>query len=126
MTSKDARKWGVPLSAEALGEVELCAGELITNAIEHAGERCTVTVRWACGLLRIEVADRCPSLRLRETDPDATGGRGLLLVEALAFGWGWERSGPGKIVWLTYAPDLQLPVHGWGSAPDLHRIGRVA
>ncbi|MFB6893489.1 ATP-binding protein [Kitasatospora sp. NPDC056327] len=98
------RAWGVPLSAEAAGEVELCAGELIANAVEHTRERCTVTVRWDGGLLRVEVADTRPSLPRAQRDPEATGGRGLLLVEALAQTWGWEGTRTGKVVWFTY-PD---------------------
>ncbi|MFF2661548.1 ATP-binding protein [Kitasatospora sp. NPDC058032] len=106
---ESARKRGVPLSTEALGEVELCAGELIANAVEHTRERCTVTVRWANGLLRVEVADVRPALVRGGAEPEAIGGRGLLLVEALAEGWGWNCSGTGKVVWFTYAPDLPAP-----------------
>ncbi|MET9398740.1 ATP-binding protein [Kitasatospora sp. NPDC002965] len=112
-----ARAWDLPLSDDALADVELCAGELIANAVEHAGGRCTLTVRWSSALLRIEVADTCPTLRrpapAPEPDQDATDGRGLLLVEALAAAWGWEPAGTGKVVWFTYAPDLPLP----GPAP---------
>ncbi|MFJ3217418.1 hypothetical protein ACIPLC_16035 [Kitasatospora sp. NPDC086801] len=28
-------EWGVPLSVDALGEVELCASEVIANALVH-------------------------------------------------------------------------------------------
>ncbi|MFE6870665.1 ATP-binding protein [Kitasatospora sp. NPDC057692] len=104
-----ARSWGLPLSADALGEVELCTGELLANAAEHTRAPCTVTVRWADELLRIEITDASPSLPRGEPDPEAVDGRGLLLVEALAQGWGWERSGAGKVVWFTYPPDLPVP-----------------
>ncbi|MFD0275647.1 ATP-binding protein [Kitasatospora sp. NPDC127111] len=38
-----ATRWGVPLSRAALGDVKLCASEIITNALTHAGGECWVT-----------------------------------------------------------------------------------
>lgn len=101
---KIARSWNVPMSDDALRDVELCAAEVIANATEHTGARCTVTVRWTGERLRVEVADS--SLRL--PDPEAardviTGGRGLLLVEGLAHSWGWVPASSGKVVWFECA-----------------------
>ncbi|MFE2720940.1 ATP-binding protein [Kitasatospora sp. NPDC059327] len=122
------REWGVPLSEEALGEVELCAGEVIANAVEHTGGRCSVGVRWCGGSVRVEVADTGGSLTRAEPDEEATGGRGLLLVEALASTWGWHRRGAGKVVWFEYptagpADGSPSPAPWWGTA---NRHGRVA
>ncbi|QXE36451.1 ATP-binding protein [Streptomyces sp. GMY02] len=85
----------------------LVLAELLTNAGRHAHvslgqaiETCYVPM--TCGL-RIEVHD--PSAvqpELRSADVDACGGRGLVLVAALADAWGvGERDGgrPGKVVW---------------------------
>ncbi|MFJ6136602.1 ATP-binding protein [Kitasatospora sp. NPDC092286] len=121
-----ARVWGVPFSDEALREVELCADEVIANAVEHTGERCTVTLRWSDGRLRVEVADLCSELRDRQDETDPTGGRGLLLVAGLAHGWGWHPSGAGKVVWFEYAADALLPTHGWGAGHDLRPQGQMA
>jgi anti-sigma regulatory factor (Ser/Thr protein kinase) len=55
--------------------VTLVANELLANAIVHA----------------------------RSAVPDETGGRGLMLVEALADQWGCEPSSSGKVVWVTFA-----------------------
>ncbi|WP_329577893.1 ATP-binding protein [Kitasatospora sp. NBC_01250] len=106
-----ARFWKVPLSEDALRDVELCAGELLANAVEHTKARCLVTVRWTGLRLRVEVADS--SLHL--PDPSATqdmvtGGRGLLLVAGLAHSWGWAPAGAGKVVWFECAADQ--PVTG--------------
>ncbi|MBB4922080.1 anti-sigma regulatory factor (Ser/Thr protein kinase) [Kitasatospora kifunensis] len=101
-----ARLWKVPLSDEALRDVELCAGELLANAVEHTKARCMVTVRWTGLRLRVEVADT--SLRLPDPDmaPDViTGGRGLCLVAGLAHSWGWSPAGAGKVVWFEVAAD---------------------
>ena len=50
--------------------------------------------------VRLEVddaSDRAPVPRW--VDGDATGGRGLALVDGLADRWGWSREGTGKRIW---------------------------
>lgn len=49
------------------------------------------------------------------------GGRGLLLVEALAGTWGWYPEGPGKVVWFEFPEqhEAPCPTHGWGTALGL-------
>jgi hypothetical protein len=94
------------MSDEALRDVELCADELLTNAIEHTKAQCRVTVRWTGVRLRIEVADTSLHLPDPETARDTvTGGRGLLLVEGLAHSWGWYPAAVGKVVWFEAAAD---------------------
>ncbi|MFJ2580635.1 ATP-binding protein [Kitasatospora aureofaciens] len=100
-----ARSWSVPLSEESLRDVELCAAELITNAVAHTGKPSRVTVQWTGMRLRVEVADSSPRLPDRITDEMSTGGRGLLLVEALSHSWGWYPVEAGKVVWFEVAPD---------------------
>ncbi|MFD7903096.1 ATP-binding protein [Kitasatospora sp. NPDC059747] len=99
-----ARHWQVPMSEDALQDLELCASEVIANALEHTRARCKVTVRWTGERMRVEVADSS----LRTPEPGApedmvTSGRGLLLVEALAHSWGWYPAGSGKVVWFECA-----------------------
>ncbi|WP_406196172.1 ATP-binding protein [Kitasatospora sp. NBC_01560] len=122
------RDWAVALSDGAIQDVELCASELIANALVHTGERCTVTVRRRAGRLRVEVADRCPDLPERERDAESTGGRGLLLVEALADAWGWHPAGVGKVVWFEFleTAEAPCPTHGWGTAYGLRALREVA
>lgn len=86
----------------------LLSSELITNAVLH-GPRLgmiAVRVRRAGGRCRVEVDDASPDPpRLRGSDPPSTGGRGLILVEALATRWGWDaRGAEGKTVWF----DIEL------------------
>ncbi|MEU4116613.1 ATP-binding protein [Kitasatospora sp. NPDC028055] len=116
-----ARVWGMPFSAEALQELELCASEVIANAMEHAKARCTVTVRRVGERLRVEVEDPVPNFERCAADPESTSGRGLMLVEALADAWGWHPAGEGKVVWFEIlgACEAQDLTHGWGSAYDL-------
>lgn len=101
-----ALAWSVPVSEEVLRDVELCTAELISNAVEHTGNRCRVTVQWTGVHLRVEVADSSPRLPGRSAPDDmSTNGRGLLLVEALAHSWGWYPNGAGKVVWFECAAD---------------------
>ncbi|MFF1793189.1 ATP-binding protein [Kitasatospora sp. NPDC058263] len=96
-----ARFWRVPLSDDALRDVELCTIELLANAMEHMKARCKVTVRWTGIHLRVEVTDT--SLRLPNPDSaqdTVTGGRGLILVAGLSHSWGVapRRGREGRVV----------------------------
>jgi anti-sigma regulatory factor (Ser/Thr protein kinase) len=99
-----AEHWGVPLSADGLSDLRLCASELVANALEHAGGSCLVTVDWVADELRVEVADGCrrPPVVLVAGD-ELPSGRGLVLVEALARSWGWRMVPGGKVVYFSFA-----------------------
>ncbi|MET8541063.1 ATP-binding protein [Kitasatospora sp. NPDC004799] len=120
------RFWVVPLSEEALRELELCASEVIANAMEHAKARCTVTVRRVAQRLRVEVADPDPAFERGQAQPGATSGRGLILVEGLAHAWGWHPvEGEGKVVWFEFldSDEAPCPTYGWGTAGTLWCAG---
>ncbi|MGW7020667.1 ATP-binding protein [Streptomyces decoyicus] len=99
-------EWGVVERVEA---VLLCVSELTTNALRHGvppGRGFQLYV-WppAGGVLRLEVhdsGDGWPRVRTA-AGPVDEGGRGLLLVEALADKWGVGERLPGKIVWCEFA-----------------------
>ena len=79
----------------------LLTTELVTNAVIHASSEVSVTVRRGEGQLRVEVADTGGgALTMREPGPDATSGRGLQLMEALASAWGTSAYEAGKLVWF--------------------------
>lgn len=104
-----ARHWNVPLSDGALSDVELCASEIIANALTHAGNECWVRTQWTGQFLQIEVTDR--SLRppvVSKASPDATSGRGLALVESFSHGWGWVPKELGKTVFFIKADEAVL------------------
>jgi anti-sigma regulatory factor (Ser/Thr protein kinase) len=83
----------------------LLVSELVTNAVVHTG--CPAVLRLSLpegaaepSIVRLEVADasdRAPVPRC--ADGDATGGRGLALVDGLADRWGWNPEGAGKRIW---------------------------
>ncbi|MEU3313341.1 ATP-binding protein [Streptomyces sp. NPDC006662] len=92
--------WGLPTDGPGLIVAELAA-----NAVTHGrvpGRDLRVLLTLTGEALRIEVVDtrrdRVP--RARDADPDAEGGRGLLVVAELADRWG-VRQGPAplKAVW---------------------------
>ncbi|MFJ1752722.1 ATP-binding protein [Kitasatospora sp. NPDC088134] len=91
--------WGVPELADT---AELLASELVTNALVHTGKDAVLdAVLTGEQRLRVEVRDRTSHLPgRRHPGEDATSGRGLLLVEALADDWGVQLRGDGKVTWF--------------------------
>lgn len=89
-----------------LDTAQLLTTELVANAVIHARSAVSVTARLAPDRLRVEVADTgAGALAMREAGPDDTGGRGLLLIEALAAAWGTSADGDGKLVWFELDTD---------------------
>lgn len=107
------RELGTALAGWGLSELEdsaaLVLTELLSNAVRHArvaGRQIETRFVARPDGLRIEVHDASPDPpEPRTPEPESCGGRGLILVDALADTWGVsERNGPGKIVWA----DLSL------------------
>ncbi|NEE35326.1 ATP-binding protein [Streptomyces sp. SID7982] len=95
--------------------VALGAHELMANAVTHgcrhqAVKAFTLKVTHSSGRLRTEVQDPSGRQPFQSLPSDeCEGGRGLLLVDALAANWG-VRPGPGggKTVWM----ELDVPGEG--------------
>ncbi|MEA3055230.1 MAG: hypothetical protein QOD30_662 [Actinomycetota bacterium] len=82
----------------------LVVSELATNAVVHARSEFTVGLRRRDGVVRIEVGDRSPRPPVsRDGAPDATGGRGVPIVDRFADRWGHDVVAAGKIVWFDLA-----------------------
>ncbi len=111
-----ARRWararlaGTGIRAdEPLAEtLVLLVSELVTNAVVHTGRSAVlrlvlpdaVTEETEEATVRLEVddaSDRVPVPRCAGSE--ATGGRGLALVDGLADRWGWSKEGTGKRIW---------------------------
>ncbi len=85
-------------------EASLLTSEVVTNALLHAKGPVTIEVEERGSGYRIAVSDNSsapPTEKGYRTD-DATG-RGLQLLDCLATSWGWEWTGPGKVVWFELA-----------------------
>ncbi len=79
--------------------------ELATDVTLHACTDVRVTVRFEGESLWAEVKDWSTRLPPACLPPEeATRGRGLQLVDAIASHWGLERDNEGKVVWF------ELPV----------------
>ncbi|MBP5861005.1 ATP-binding protein [Streptomyces scabiei] len=123
--------WGV--SQGTLESAELVLSELVTNALRvpvprdrQVGVR--ISRSSADGLLRLEVSDAgAGKPEVRVPRDEETGGRGLLLVEALADRWGVEEraGGIGKTVWAELkAPDIVVEPVGREIAAATVRPGQ--
>ncbi len=93
-------------AADARHSVILLVSELVSNAVLHGGPHAPAAV---VGLavevrpdrVRVEVDDSGPSLPvIGDGATNRVGGRGLLLVAALASRWGSIQSDAGKTVWF--------------------------
>ena len=95
------RNWECAPMADA---AVLLVNELVTNALIHARSSVEVLVRLLPGGLRVEVRDDSPRPpRLKTPTEDATGGRGMWLVDQMADTWGVEPAPDGKRVWFELA-----------------------
>lgn len=124
---------GWRVGQEALETAELVLSELVTNALR-------VRVPWdrqvgvriarlpTDGLLRLEVSDAGSGRpEVKKPGDDEVGGRGLLLVEALAHRWGVaeRKGGIGKTVWAELkAPDIVAEPEGREVAAITVRTGQ--
>ncbi|QBJ91650.1 ATP-binding protein [Streptomyces seoulensis] len=100
-------------------DIALVVSELVTNALRHAlpaelppgaGQSAPVRLhllRWTGRLVCAvrDPSDESPVPRETEDDFSAESGRGLLLVESFADGWGWHPASGGaggKLVWALF------------------------
>jgi anti-sigma regulatory factor (Ser/Thr protein kinase) len=120
--------WDHAAIAEAC---ELIVSELVTNAVTAARRAETLA---GLAPVRLRLTDRSSGIQIevwdaddrmpepaRDSAPDAEGGRGLMLVEALSVRWGTQATaGGGKTVWALVAGqvDAQLEA-GVGLAREM-------
>lgn len=104
LTAQQLDAWGYPHDSEASDTAQHVVAELAANAVTHGRVpgrdfelRLLLLPR---GTLRIEVSDARGDRKLRiVTDPEAEGGRGLILLTLLARTWGVAEREVGKTVW---------------------------
>ncbi|MET7455261.1 SpoIIE family protein phosphatase [Streptomyces sp. NPDC005574] len=99
------RTWGVP--GEAMDPVLLVVSELVTNALVHTDGQVRLDLTLVNQRLRVAVTDSSPRTPVKPTSIgwEATGGRGILLVEAMSAVWGTVPVSGGKQVWSEIALD---------------------
>ncbi|MDG4767646.1 hypothetical protein O7632_26655 [Solwaraspora sp. WMMD406] len=93
-------RWDVP---HLTGPACVAITEMVNNVVVHAGTAMSVRVAYRNGTLRLSVRDGSADLpRLRgPVPPTALGGRGMLLVDAVARRWGGTPISGGKLTWAT-------------------------
>ncbi|GGN63310.1 hypothetical protein GCM10011579_031480 [Streptomyces albiflavescens] len=97
-TRRTLRTWDV---SENLDAVLLVVSELVTNALVHTDGQVRLDLTLINHRLRVSVADNSPRSPIKPTSIgwEATGGRGILLVEAMSAAWGTVPVSGGKQVW---------------------------
>ncbi|MFI2379427.1 ATP-binding protein [Streptomyces sp. NPDC018964] len=108
-----ARRWarsrlagsGIEADEPLAETLILLVSELVTNAVVHTGRPAVLRLSLPGtdteeATVRLEVTDRSDRAPVpRCVDGEATGGRGLALVDGLADRWGWSAEGAGKRIW---------------------------
>jgi anti-sigma regulatory factor (Ser/Thr protein kinase) len=81
---------------------QLLVSETVTNAVTHSGSAVEVQIQALGPAVCVSVWDDSPlGIPQSEARPaDATGGRGLALVDALSLAWGWDCTTDGKRIWF--------------------------
>ncbi len=99
-----------------VSDVLLVVTELVQNVTQHTAGGGQLRLLLQTTSILIEVTDTDPTLpRIPEPDLRRIGGRGLLIVAAVALTWGSRNTSwagkPGKIVWaeVAYHRGAQTP-----------------
>jgi anti-sigma regulatory factor (Ser/Thr protein kinase) len=102
--------WQVPESV--IGVATLCASELTTNALLHAGTSARVEVDLSAERLLVSVADRGTrgTVTPTRTDVLSSRGRGLGLIEQLSDAWGTDPTVRGSTVWFEILMPGRTPL----------------
>ena len=89
--------------ADVAYEAELLTSEVVTNAVRHSDGMLTILIVRANESLAVTVSDNnaeVPNLPVVTPNVLADGGRGLLVLDALAGDWGIAPGPSGKTVWF--------------------------
>jgi anti-sigma regulatory factor (Ser/Thr protein kinase) len=85
----------------AVEDAILMISELVTNAVRHTRDVLLVLVTIHHDTLRVDVTDNNPTMPVApDHEHNATSGRGLAIVEALADQWGSTPTADGKTIWF--------------------------
>jgi anti-sigma regulatory factor (Ser/Thr protein kinase) len=89
------------LDEDATAVAELLVSELVTNAVKYGQPPVWLLVELRPGLVHASVSDSSTALpERRAVDDEAEGGRGLLVLDALAGSWGAVSAEHGKYLWF--------------------------
>ncbi|MFV2085229.1 ATP-binding protein [Micromonospora sp. LOL_021] len=105
LLAEGCRRWGLP---QLVDPAAVALTELVNNVVVHAGTPMSVRIGLRDGRLRMSVRDGSDNLPTPAgpvpAAPTALGGRGMLLVDSVAWRWGCTRLRGGKLVWAAIDP----------------------
>ena len=85
---------------EVVQDVLLVITELVDNVVQHTDGGGELRMTRDDGAVQVEVHDHSRAFpQLQRPDQRRAGGRGLLLVAAIAHTWGSRPTATGKVVW---------------------------
>jgi anti-sigma regulatory factor (Ser/Thr protein kinase) len=89
--------------SDLIDDAALVITELVSNAVQHAGEPIELMAAISGYCVRMSVFDHSPvhPVRILPDPESGEGGRGLILVDAVASDWGSRDFADGKVVWAT-------------------------
>ncbi|MFI1359276.1 ATP-binding protein [Streptomyces sp. NPDC020898] len=97
----------LPEAQDFVDDMVLMVSELMTNAVTHgrvpgtSGRQVRMAIEKTGDVIRVEVRDTQNDRQPRLCEAgQGTGGRGLVLVDALSDAWGVSPEGIGKTVWV--------------------------
>ncbi len=95
------------VDAGVLRDTQLLVSEVVTNSIRHSGSDDPIQLRaWVrSNGLKVEIVDGGSGFDTAAMSPEATdeGGRGLMIVDALADRWGVNHDARAR-VWFELSP----------------------
>lgn len=101
---------------ESVAVAELLVSELVTNAVKYGEPPIWLLLELRPGLIHASISDTSTSLPTRrDPTPVSEGGRGLLVLDALAGAWGAATADAGKYLWFDLP--VPLPTPGLGVSP---------
>ena len=102
-------RWDLP---DLVGPACTIVTELVNNVVVHAGTSMEVVVRRRDRYVNISVRDGSGTIPTPRgpASPTAPGGRGLMMVAAVAQRWGCTPVDDGKVVWAVLDLD-ELPAY---------------
>jgi len=113
-----ARQWAIDQlatlyrnHAQLSGDLALVVSELVTNSVRAAAGRVQIAIEAHHAGVTVAVTDDAAGVPVkRGPPPESPGGRGLLIVAALARQWGVAPERQGKTVWAELGvPDGARP-----------------